>query len=185
MNVLKKIWNSYQKLIDCLTQSVALLSGITLFVMMFLITVYVIMRKTIGPGNLDAIEISGYMMVFVVYGALAKTFRDGGLLRVELLYDKYPESVKKTADVLLGIIALIYCYLLTRYSWELVMVSYTSSLRSVSTYRVLLWIPQMLLVGGAVLLTLTVIEYEIKKLIGLFSKNAVTEENDAEEGGKD
>ena len=86
---------------------------------------------------------------------------------------------------MLGIIALIYCYLLTRYSWELVMVSYTSSLRSVSTYRVLLWIPQMLLVGGAVLLTLTVIEYEIKKLIGLFSKNAVTEENDAEEGGKD
>lgn len=125
-------------------------------------------EKNNRPGNLDAIEISGYMMVFVVYGALAKTFRDGGLLRVELLYDKYPESVKKTADVLLGIIALIYCYLLTRYSWELVMASYTSSLRSVSTYRVLLWIPQMLLVGGAVLLTLTVIEYEIKKLIGLF-----------------
>ncbi len=185
MNVFYKIWNFYQKLMDHLTRYIALLSGITLFVMMFLITIYVIMRKTIGPGSLDAIEISGYMMVFVVYGALAKTFRDGGLLRVELLYDKYPVRVKKIADVLLGVIALIYCYLLTRYSWELVTASYTSSLRSVSTYRVLLWIPQMILVGGSILLTLTVIEYEIKKLIGLFSENEGTKEKDAKEGGSD
>ncbi|SHJ56125.1 TRAP transporter small permease [Hespellia stercorisuis] len=181
MNILKKIWYYYQKIMDCLTRYVALLSGIILFAMMVLVTVYIVLRKTMGPGNLDAVEISGYMMVFIVFGSLAKTFREGGLLRVELLYDKYPIRIKKIMDVILGIVALIYCSILTKYSWQLMMKSYVNGTRSVSTYRVLLYIPQAILVFGGILLFLTLIEYEIDKIIKLFSKKTSTENGKGEE----
>lgn len=180
MNILKKIWNLYQKAMEYLTRCTALLSGIILFAMMFLVTIYIILRKTLGPGNLDATEISGYMMVFIVFGSLARTFRDGGLLRVELLYDRFPQKLKKIMDLVLGAFALVYCGLLVKYSIQLMMASYINATRSMSTYRVLLYIPQFILVFGGILLSLTVIEYEIKAAIKLFTKDEALEEGGEE-----
>lgn len=128
---------------------------------------------------MDATEISGYMMVFIVFGSLGRTFREGGLLRVELLHDRFPSGFKSIVDVILGAIALLYCVLLIKYSWQLVMNSYTNAIRSVSTYRILLYIPQCMLVFGGVVLFLTVIEYEISKIILLFSKT------DLQKGGEE
>lgn len=175
------IWKQYKKIVDKLSYIGAMIGGISLFLMMLLITVYIVVRKTIGVGGLDTTEISGYLMVIAIFLGMAYTFKTGGFIKIEFLYDRCSGTVKKVLDIILGVLALGFAYLMTRYSIYLVMTSFVSGVRSNSTYRVLLYYPQMVIVIGSVLLLLVVIEYFGDKMIELFKPNRIEEKK---EGGE-
>ena len=184
--VLWKIWNAYEKAVEKITYATMIIGAVSLFILMVMITIYIIARKTIGAGNFDATELSGYLMIIVVFLSLAYTFREGGLLRVELIYDRFSPKLKKIVDIILGLLGLSYCYILTKYSFYLVYTSYINGTRSDSTYQIFLCYPQTVITIGAIVLTLTMIEFVVNRFIVLFGgqgKNMVGESKSLDEGG--
>jgi TRAP-type C4-dicarboxylate transport system permease small subunit len=96
-----------------------MISGLTVFVMMFYTTLDVALRNIFGSSGLYAYEVSqNYFMPMTVFPALAFAFAAGMMPRIEFVVVKFNERFQKFVAIVLIIIEIILMLLLAFYGLE-------------------------------------------------------------------
>jgi TRAP-type mannitol/chloroaromatic compound transport system permease small subunit len=110
--------NIYKRIIEYL----ALAGGLLVFVMSVMTSFDILGRKALMRGVPGCYELVQYMLVFVVFFAVAYSESQEANVRVELFYAHYPQSVQRAVSILSSLSALvIFClivYTSAVYGWE-------------------------------------------------------------------
>lgn len=129
-----------------------------------LIAVSVISRRVFNAPLLITEEISGYMMVALVFLGLAYTMKTESHIRADILLSHVPLRARAVLEIIATLIALGFAALLAAGTWRLVAEFYTQRTLSFRYLETPLWIPGSLLVIGAALLGLQLVAQLLKRL---------------------
>lgn len=122
--------------------------------------------RLFGVATVDAGEISGYAMAASIFLALAHTFRTGGHIRVNLLLTHVPARWRRALEYwCLGALAVVAA-LFSVYAVSLVVESRELGDVSTGMIPVPLWIPQISMAAGAILLEIAVLDEWVNVLRG-------------------
>ena len=140
------------------------LSGIGIFIMSLLITIEIAGRYLFGFSLLVVDEWSGYLLVIVAFLGLAYTMKTKGFLQIEFLTHKLSRKRKCFYNFLLLLVAAAYTlligYRLLMHTWS----SYDSGEVSISISQTPLYIPQLFMPVGMLLLLLELIREAVGSL---------------------
>ena len=119
-----------------------------------LIAVSVISRRVFNAPLLITEEISGYMMVALVFLGLAYTMKTESHIRADILLSHVPRRARVMLETIVTLLALGFAGVLVAGTWRLVAEFYTQRTLSFRYLETPLWIPGSLLVIGTALLGL-------------------------------
>ncbi len=130
----------------------AVIAAVMTVMILAIICVEVGLRMT-KRSLLVSDEIAGYLNAALVFFGLAYTLREGGFIRVELLYDRLHGATRQLVRWFIVITSFIYTAVLLYYAVAHVHYSYRTDTRAVSVIETPEWIPQSFMaIGLAVLL---------------------------------
>ncbi|MBV6274309.1 TRAP transporter small permease [Alcaligenaceae bacterium CGII-47] len=155
----------FRRLIAGLCQAAGIISAAMLVSMVSLILIQ-ITGRIVGFRFLDAGELSGYLLAAMSFLALAYTFREGGHIRVNVLIANLAGKRRWVVEVLCLLVAIAITAFFSWSSVILTLESYQFGARSTGLMAIELWIPQLGMAIGSVLLSLTLLEGLIDVLRG-------------------
>ena len=129
-------------------------SGVAVVVMTALVTVEVLSRDLFNRSTLVADEMSGYLLVALTFLGLAPTLRGGGFIRIDTYHARLRGGARLALDLGIHVLALGYAALLDWYLWGLAWDAWRLGTTSIQVSRTPLWIPQVCMAGGGLLLVL-------------------------------
>lgn len=109
---------------------------------------------------------SGYFLAAATFFALAHTFKEGSHIRVSLLVQHLPEGVRRWVEVWCCAAGAVLAGYFTLQMASLVHDSYRFNDVSGGMIAVPLWIPQLSMVLGLVILTLALADETLRVLFG-------------------
>jgi len=109
-------------------------------------------------------EICGYLNAAAVFLALAYTLRDGGFIRVELVYDRIRGQLKHAVRWFIVLTGLFYVAVLLYFTIIHVYYLYAKDVRAVSVIETPEWIPQTAAVVGLSILLLQLVAYVVNRV---------------------
>ena len=127
-------------------------AGFGAVVMMLLIFIAVVMRYVFKHPFTFTEEVTGYLVLFVVFMGLAYTLVTDGHIRTDLLLKHLPPSARRAADVLSGLVALVWSVVLLVSVGRRAFDYWVDGTRSFTGLKTPLWIPSLFMVLGTVLL---------------------------------
>ena len=133
--------------------------------MVLLITANVFMRYVFNSPIRWSPEIVGYLMAGVVFLVLADTFRSGRHIRIEIFVKMLPEKAQHAVEVLVLALSSTFVCFFVRMAWKTVMRSHRYGSRdSWGILEVPLYIPQLVMLIGLILLALLLVSTLINKI---------------------
>lgn len=144
--------------------------------MIVLIIFEVFMRYILHQPPMVADEFSAYLLVAMSYLGAAFTFREGGHVRITALVSLLPTRVSNWLRVVTLVIAFIFSVVLTKSSYDLIVVSFKFNMASATWLNFPLKGPQMTLVIGFALLSLLLAVETAKTVMNAKSGAAIEEE---------
>jgi TRAP-type C4-dicarboxylate transport system permease small subunit len=135
----------------------ALLSGLATLVLAVMISFDVLMRYFFNRPQLIVDEVGPYLLLIVIFGAAAQTFRVGGHVRVDLVTAYLPRPARawlRVVNLTLGIAFLAAVIWVTTQS-ALTAFRY-GRVSAVLLYP--LWMPMLLIPAGLLLMALCMVE---------------------------
>ncbi|MQB01501.1 MAG: TRAP transporter small permease subunit [Actinobacteria bacterium] len=133
-----------------------LLSGASIVLIMLLIMVATVGRL-VGFTLSGANEVSRYLLVVSIYLGLAYTLREDGFVRVRALEDRLGSATGRILQIFVTLLSLVYSGILSWFLWGLALESLEFGAQSIGVLGVPLYIPQMVMVVGVVLLSLELV----------------------------
>ena len=94
------------------------IGGFSVVVMMCLITLGTLSREAFGYAITGTDEIAGALVAVSVYMALAYTFLEDGLIRVEVLRARLAARFRNVLERFLLVVAALYVVVLVTYFWR-------------------------------------------------------------------
>jgi TRAP-type C4-dicarboxylate transport system permease small subunit len=152
--------------IETLSETAGYLAGATVLGLTALIASAVIARRVFGSPILAADELSGYLLLTIVFFGLAHTMKAGGHIRADIVLTHVPVKVREALETFAIVLALAFTLALLGGAWALVVEYYGHGTTSFKSLQVPLWIPGALLVAGAALLELQLAAQLLRKLRG-------------------
>jgi C4-dicarboxylate transporter DctQ subunit len=144
-------------LISRASRVAALLSGLATLVLAVMISFDVLMRYFFNRPQLIVDEVGPYLLLVVIFGAAAQTFRVGGHVRVDLVTAYVPRPARawlRVVNLTLGIAFLAVVIWVTTQS-ALTAFRY-GRVSAVLLYP--LWMPMLLIPAGLLLMALCMVE---------------------------
>jgi len=141
----------------------ARLAGVALVAICVLVMSEIIARNVFGTSTMIADEMCGYLNVAVVFLGLAYTMQQAGFIRVELLYKTFSGRTKRIADALSVLLSFAYICIVFYYMARYVLFSFKNNVTSAELTQTPLFIPQIVLVLGTLLLALYLLKYIVNK----------------------
>lgn len=135
-------------------------------VMIVVITLAQIVGRFLDIQIRDADIFAGFSMAASSFLALAYTLRTGGHIRVTLLISCLKGKLHRAAEGFCLVVATVMVGCFAWFAIAMVMQSYEFGDMSTGLVRVPMWIPQLGMVTGAVLLTVAFIEECVRFLQG-------------------
>ena len=132
----------------------AVVSGVAVVAMTALVTVEVVSRDLFNRSTLIADEMSGYLLVALTFLGLAPTLRGGGFIRIDTYHARLRGRARVALDLAIHVLALGYAVLLDWYLWQLAGDAWRLGTTSIQVSRTPLWIPQLCMAVGGLLLVL-------------------------------
>ena len=129
-----------------------------------LICVEVIGRAFFNASTMIADEMSGYLNCAVVFLGLAYSLREGGFIRVEVLYNRLRGRPKRAVQWLICLTSLVYMVVVASYMGRHVVYSYQRGIFSTQVSETPLFIPQSLILAGSVLMVLQLLAYRLGRV---------------------
>lgn len=142
--------------IDRLSRLAAWLGAAFLTLIAILMLSEIVWRAGLGRSLGVTWELATYCMAAVMFLGAADTLRTGGHVRVGVLLETLPASAARMIDAVATAIALAVAGFVLFAVCDFVLDSYLRGTRSFEPSRVLLWIPQSVMVVGIVLLVLQI-----------------------------
>lgn len=128
------------------------LSALSIALMAFTTCLEVFLRSALGLSILISSELASYLLVSCTMLGLAWTLRDGGFIRVDILYARFRGRFLHFANFLIGLVGIVTTAVLTYYLIVFTLESFQSGATSIDVARTPLWIPQLSMPIGAALL---------------------------------
>jgi TRAP-type C4-dicarboxylate transport system permease small subunit len=122
------------------------------------LTLVQVAGRLLGATMPDAGELAGYAMAAAIFLSLAHTFHSGGHIRVNLLLTHVPPALRRALEYWCVGAFVVVGGLFAWFSVNLVIDSYSMGDVSTGMLAVPLWIPQVSMAVGAVLLELALVE---------------------------
>ena len=138
------------------SEAAALLSGLATLALAVLISFDVLMRYFFNRPQLIVDEVGPFLLLLVIFGAVAQTFRLGGHVRVDLVTSHLPPAVRawlRAINLMIGIVFLAVVIWVTTQS-ALTALRY-GRVSAVLLYP--LWVPMLLIPAGLLLRALCMI----------------------------
>lgn len=135
------------------------ISAAALIVMTLMITAEAILRSFAGYSMDFVHELSGYCVVLLTVVGGAVSFRERGFFSVTLLYERLPPAAKRLLLWLHVLLSVAICGALVKYTWALVWSSYEGGNVSSTTLATPLYLPQIILPLGLLLLISFLVEH--------------------------
>ena len=140
------------------------MAGAVSVLLTILVTAGVIARRVLNAPLLITEEISGYMVVAIVFLGLAYTMKMEGHIQVDILLSQLRPRARAALETVATLIGLGFAGLLIAAAWRLWVGFYTQGTLSFWYLQTPLWIPSSLLVIGAALLGLQLVAQLLKRL---------------------
>jgi TRAP-type C4-dicarboxylate transport system permease small subunit len=144
----------FGRLVSRIVGAGAVLSGVSVLLILGLVCVEVIMRQGFNRSTMIADEIGGYLNVAVVFLGMAYTLREGGFIRVEILYDRLTGAFRRAADLFSIVVSLAFTLALGWYLASHVAYAWQHGTRANSVLQTPEWLPQSVTVLGCIVLAL-------------------------------
>lgn len=143
--------------IEALSDAAGILAGATTLVLMVMVTGGVVARRVFHAPLLFVEEVSGYLVLAIVFLGLAYTLKDGGHIRVDVVFGRLGGAARRATQAACLVVALAWAGFVVAGTWRLLEEYYTQRVLSFAYLQTPLWIPGAVMVAGAVLLVLQVI----------------------------
>ncbi|WP_236614577.1 TRAP transporter small permease [Sporomusa ovata] len=168
------------ELVDQIIQKVTSLATV-LAGLFILATAVIVCYEVIARGLFDAptewsLELSVYLVLASGFLGLAATYADDKHIRVDILTARLSERSNACLTIFVGIVVTGMCFVFLVESWDMVLTSYQMNNTSPSTLRVPLFIPQLSLPVGFLLLLLQLARKIILDILDLSTKRRLTPE---------
>ena len=126
-------------------------ASVALFVMMFLTIADVFLRKVFSRSILGTVEVTEFLMLILVFFALAQTEVLNGHVKVDLVMGRFSERTQAAVDMITQLICFLMFGLFT---WSALV--YSGKMREVAEVSQDLWLPMypfvyVVVVGCAIL----------------------------------
>ena len=146
------------RLVDRLVQAGGALAGVSIALILLLVCVEVVARM-FNHSTMVADELAGYLNVGIVFFGLAYTVREGGFIRIELLYDRLRGNWLAAARWFVVVTSLLFTLTLTFFIGLHVQYAYVRDTRAISVLNTPEYIPMTIMVVGCVLLVLQLLAF--------------------------
>ena len=149
--------------IDRLTDVFAYLSAFLLIITIILIVANITLMSLTGKSIMITDEYSAYMFAgFVMFG-LAYTLKNNGHIRISVLTSRFSPNVQRIFRIYALIAVFFFTVYIFYYSVYMVYQAYVYQMRSDTVAQTLLWIPQLVMPIGFLVLALQIISEIIKE----------------------
>lgn len=152
--------------LEAISDLAGYLAGITVFGLTLLIAAAVFSRRVLGSPLLAVDEVSGYLLLAIVFLGLAHTMKAGGHIRADIVLDHVPSGVRGGLEMLATLLALLFALAFLAGNWGLVAEFYARRTLSFKYLQIPLWIPGSLLVVGVALLVLQLLAQLLRQVAG-------------------
>jgi len=139
------------------------LAAASTVLILVLVCVEVVARK-FNHSTMVADELAGYLNVGVVFFGLAYTVREGGFIRIELLYDRLRGFWLMAARWLIVVTSLAFALVLGFFLASHVQYAFEKDIRAISVLATPEYIPMTFAVVGCVLLILQLASFLLDRV---------------------
>ncbi len=146
------------RLVDRLVRGGGYLAGLSVVLILVLVCVEVVARM-FNHSTMVADELAGYLNVGIIFFGLAYTVREGGFIRIELLYDRLRGSWLVAARWFIVTTSLLFTLALTFFIALHVQYAYVRDTRAISVLNTPEYIPMTIMVVGCALLLLQLLAF--------------------------
>ena len=139
------------------SKAAALLSGLATLVLALLISFDVLMRYFFNRPQLLVDELGPFLLLLVIFGAAAQTYRVGGHVRVDLMTSHLPPPVRAWLRLLNLALGLVFLAVVIWVTGQSALTAYRyGRVSAVLLYP--LWVPMLLIPAGLFLMALCMVE---------------------------
>lgn len=149
---------------ETLSDAGGYIAGLIVILMMSLVMVEVVARYATNNPLAVSDEISAYMLVGMIFIALAYAWKQKTHVRIEIITSRLSAKVEQKLRLVMLILAFVSIIILTKVMYGYVLYNYAGGMRSPTWLMVPLYLPQIALAIGCSLLTLQVVA-DILKVI--------------------
>lgn len=145
---------SVSRFIGALSDAAGNLAAVATLILTLMVAGGVIARRVFNTPFLFVEELSGYLVLAIVFLGLAYTMKADGHIRIEFGIECLKGPARRALEAACLVAALAWSLLVVAGTAHLELEYYTQQIRSFAYLQVLLWIPGALMVVGAALLAL-------------------------------
>jgi TRAP-type C4-dicarboxylate transport system permease small subunit len=156
---IEQVHQFFQVWVKPLSKFMSRISWAVLFLMMLLTITDVVLRKTLSQSILGTVEITEFMLVIVIFFALANTEILNGHVKVDLVMSRFSGRVQSFVDMITQFVCFILSVMIT---WSTLI--YSKEMRASAEVTQDLWIPiypfiYVVALGSAVLALTLLIKF--------------------------
>ena len=153
----------FNRAVGALVRLGGIIAGTATVLILVLVCVEVVARL-FNRSTMVADELAGYLNVAVIFFGLAYTLREGGFIRVELLYDKLTGSWRTAAKWFIVLSSLVFTAAITWFLALHVIYAYRYDTRAVSVLQTPEFLPQSMMIAGCLLVCLQLLAYVLDRV---------------------
>ena len=151
--------------IDTLSRVGAYLSSLAMLLIVALILLEIVLRTLLSTSTLVSDEYSGYLMVAMVMLGLSHTFAKGGHIRITIVAERLQGRAAQLLDLVAALGALLLCGFALYHSLWMVEDTFSYRILADSISETPLYIPQILIPVGLLLLNLQIVAHFLRRLL--------------------
>ena len=167
---MRKVVEMVDQIIQKITSLATVLAGLFILATAVMVCYEVIVRGLFDAPTEWSLEMSVYLVLASGFLGLAATYADDKHIRVDILTARLSERSNTCLNIFVGIVSLGMCLVFLVESWDMVLTSYQMNNTSPSTLRVPLFIPQLSLPVGFLLLLLQLVRKIMLDILDLSTK---------------
>ncbi len=150
------------------------IASVAVVLMVCLVVLEVLLRSTIGFSFGFVDELVSYLVVLVTFFGVCVTFRNNALFKVEMFYAKLSEASRRILDIFHALLSLGLCGILIYYAFFLISSSFRRGTISQSKLETPLYIPQLIIPVGLIILAVFLIDFARVRFFKSKSQNTIT-----------
>ncbi len=156
--------SGFARFADSLSLVSGVLAGVAVILILAIVCAEILLRNLAGRSLLIGDELCGYLNMAVVFLGLGYTLREGGFIRVELLYDVMSHSWRAASRWFFVLTSIIFVCAMLHYSLKHLVYLYGAGIRSDGLTEMLLYIPQAPVVVGSAILLIQLLSYVLGRM---------------------
>lgn len=156
-------YGTLDRFVGRLAQACGVLSGLAIVAILIIVCVETVLRQ-FRASLLVTDEVAGYLNAAAIFLGLAWTLREGGFIRVEILYDRATGAMRQALRWLIVLTATAFTAVLLWVCTRHVIYAYNRDTRAVSILDTPEWIPQSVMVVGLAILLLQLLAWIVARV---------------------